>query len=63
MGEEGLRLAMEIREALEQLEQQGHAVDYKPVVTGYNRFYHVDGLPLTEDQILKWVVDGVRPGS
>jgi hypothetical protein len=37
---------------------------YKPVVTGDDkRFYHVDGMPRTEDQILKWVVDGVRPGS
>jgi len=54
---------MEIREALEQLEQQGHSVDYKPVVTGGKRFYHVDGIPRTEEQILAWVVDGTRPGS
>ena len=54
---------MEVREALEQLEQQGHAVEYKPIVSAGNRFYHVDGMPRTEDQILKWVVDGVRPAK
>ena len=55
---------MEVREALEQLEQNGHTVEYKPVVTDNGeRFYHVDGMPRTEDQILAWVVDGVRPGS
>jgi hypothetical protein len=52
---------MEVREALEQLEQQGHTVEFKPVVIGHERIYHVDGIPRTEDQILKWVVDGVRP--
>ena len=52
---------MEVREALEQLEQQGHTVEFKPVVAGGRLFYHVDGVPRTEDQILKWVVDGVRP--
>ncbi len=53
--------AMEIHEALEQLEQDGHTVEYKPVVTQGTRFYHVDSIPRTEDQILEWVVDGVRP--
>jgi len=55
--------SMDLREALEQLEQQGHTIEYKAVVTAGERFYHVDGMPRTEDQILKWVVDGVRPGS
>jgi len=54
---------MEVREALEQLEQQGHTVDYKPVFDGDRLFYHVDGIPRTEYQVLKWVVDGVRPGD
>jgi hypothetical protein len=55
---------MEIREALEQLEQHGHTVEYKPVLTGQQqRLYYVDGIPRTEDQILQWVEDGVRPGS
>ena len=53
----------DVREALEQLEQQGHTIEYKAIVTAGERFYHVDGLPRTEDQILKWVVDGVRPGG
>jgi hypothetical protein len=53
---------MELREALEQLEQHGHTVEYKPAVTREGkRFYHVDGIPRTEDQILEWVVKGVRP--
>jgi hypothetical protein len=52
---------VEVREALEQLEQQGHTGDFKPVVTRDKLFYHVDGMPRTEDQIFKWVVDGVRP--
>jgi hypothetical protein len=55
---------LEIREALEELEEQGHAVVYKPIVSGDGRpVYHVDGIPRTEDQILRWVVDGVRPGN
>ena len=54
---------MEILEALEQLEQNGHRVEYKPVVTGGKRFYQVDGIPRIEEQILVWVVDGVRTGS
>jgi hypothetical protein len=53
---------MEIREALEQLEQQGHTISYEPVVIGDRRFYRVDGMPQTENQIIKWVVDGVHPG-
>lgn len=52
---------MEVREALEQLEQLGHAVEYGPVFGGNRLFYHVDGIPRTADEILKWVVDGVRP--
>jgi hypothetical protein len=44
------------------LEQQGHTVEW-PVVTGHERFYHVDGMPRTDDQIIKWVVDGVRPAD
>jgi hypothetical protein len=55
---------MDLREALEQLEQQGHTVEYKPIVAGDGkRFYHVDGMPRTEEHIHAWVVDGVRPGS
>jgi hypothetical protein len=50
---------MEVREALE----QGPYVKYKPVFGGGRLFYHVDGIPRTEEQILSWVVDGVRPGS
>jgi hypothetical protein len=54
---------VEIREALEQLEQQGHTVEYRPVMGGSRLYYHVDGIPRTEDQILKWVMDGVRPST
>jgi len=55
---------MEIWEALEQLEEDGHAVVYRPVTSGDGSpVYHVDGIPRTEDEILKWVVKGVRPGS
>jgi hypothetical protein len=51
---------MEVREALE---QQGHSVEYKPVFSGGRLFYHVDGIPRTEEQILSWVVDCIRPGQ
>lgn len=36
-------------------------VEYRPVFGGDRLFYHVDGIPRTEYQILKWVVDGVNP--
>jgi hypothetical protein len=55
---------MEIREALEQLEQQGHDVETKPTLSQDGRLsYKVDGVLRTEEQILRWVVDGVRPGN
>jgi hypothetical protein len=54
---------MEIREALEQLEQQGHTVQYRPILDRDRLLYQVDGNPLTEDQVLKWINDGVRPNS
>jgi hypothetical protein len=55
---------MEIDEALQQLEQQGHTVETKPTVTrDGRRFYKVDRIPRSEEQILRWVVDGVRPGD
>ena len=54
---------MEVREALEQLEQLGHRVEYQPTTKDGMRFYKVDGIPRSEDQILKWVVDGTRPGN
>ena len=54
---------MEVHEALEQLEQQGHCVQFRPILDGDRLLYHVDGKPLTEDQVLKWINDGVRPNS
>lgn len=54
---------VDTREALEQLEQLGHTVEYKPILNGSRLMYHVDGKPLTEDEVMKWVVDGVRPSS
>jgi hypothetical protein len=54
---------MEIREALEQLEQNGHTVEYKPAVASGTLYYRVDGIQRSEDQILGWVVDGIRPES
>lgn len=55
---------MEIYEALEQLERQGHDVENKPTVTQDGRLlYKVDRIPRSEEQILRWVVDGIRPGN
>lgn len=49
---------MEIHEALDQLEQQGHRVDRTPIRRHDTTFYHIDGLPRSEEQIISHVIHG-----
>jgi len=56
---------MEILEALEHLDKvMGRGVEYEPVrLPDGRKFYHVDGVPRSEEQILRWVIDGLPPGD
>ena len=50
--------SMHIHEALDQLEQLGHVVERTPILVGDHTFYHIDGLPRNEDQILSHLING-----
>ena len=55
---------MTIVEALDQLRQQGHGVEYEPVeFADGRRYFRVDGIPRSEKEIFEWVASGNPPGD
>jgi hypothetical protein len=51
---------MTIEEALKKLESEGFKVDWNCWQSGTRIFYHIDGLPRSEAQILEYAINGVR---
>lgn len=49
---------------LDWLEQQGHRVDRNPKILSDGRtYYHIDGIPRSEEQIVRHITEGKRLGD